>query len=178
MILFKDMTVGALAYALVKDENELKYIEGSIVSVSQPRMNMPEIKPGQMPMQMPTMQQVVDVTYSLEGKNYTDVVDAAAGVFSTNNPGAVTMVSTEKDAVVRELHATLNTSENYLKDAEREVPKQKKRIKDCKALILQLDTEFKEKQQTEERFAKIEESQRELGSKLDRLLNIVEKKSE
>lgn len=178
MILFKDMTVGALVYALVKDENELKYIEGSIVSVSQPRMNMPDIKPGQMPMQMPAMQQVVDVTYSLEGKNYTDVVDSAAGVFSTNNPGAVTMVSTEKDAVVRELHATLKTSENYLKDAEREVPKQKKRIKDCKALILQLDTEFKEKQQTEERFAKIEESQRELGTKLDRLLNIVEKKSE
>lgn len=175
MILFKDTTAGALVYALVKDENELKYIEGSIVSVSQPRMNMPEIKPGQMPMQMPAMQQVVDVTYSLEGKNYTDVVDTAAGVFSTNNPGAVTMVSTEKDAVVRELHATLKTSENYIKEAEREVPKQKKRIKDCKALILQLDTDFKEKQQTEERFNKMQETINEQSKSIIEIKDLLKK---
>lgn len=170
--LFKDLTAGALVYALVKGD-ELKYTEGTIVSVSQPRMVMPEMKAGQM--QMPTMQNVVDVTYSLDGQNFTDVVDVTASMFPTKNPGALTLVSTDKEAVVRELHATLKTSENYLKEAEREVPKQKKRIKDCKALIAQLDTGFQERQQTEERFAKLEETQKEQGGKLDQILELLKK---
>lgn len=170
--LFKDLTAGALVYALVKGD-ELKYTEGTIVSVSQPRMVMPEMKAGQM--QMPTMQNVVDVTYSLDGQNFTDVVDVTASMFPTKNPGAMTLVSTDKEAVVRELHATLKTSENYLKEAEREVPKQKKRIKDCKALIAQLDTGFQERQQTEERFAKLEETQKEQGGKLDQILELLKK---
>ena len=170
--LFKDLTAGALVYALVKGD-ELKYTEGTIVSVSQPRMVMPEMKAGQM--QMPTMQNVVDVTYSLDGQNFTDVVYVTASMFPTKNPGAMTLVSTDKEAVVRELHATLKTSENYLKEAEREVPKQKKRIKDCKALIAQLDTGFQERQQTEERFAKLEETQKEQGGKLDQILELLKK---
>ena len=170
-VLFKDLTPATVIYALIKGE-DIKYCEGSIVSVSQPRMNMPEMKMGQ----MPTMQNVVDVTYSLDGKNFTDMVDVTASMFSTKNPGALTLVSTDKENVVRELHATLKTSENYIKDAEKEVPRQKKRIKDCKALIAQLDTDFKEKQQTEERFAKLEETQKEQGGKLDEILALLKNK--
>ena len=169
-ILFKDMQAGALVYALVKDE-ELKYFEGSIVSVSQPRMEMSQV--GGQPIQMPSMRQVVDVTYSLDGKNYTDVVDVTASTLTTKNPGAVSLVSSDKDSIVRELHATLKTSENYIKEAEREVPKQKKRITKCKSLIAQLDTDFKERQQTEERFTKIEQTQREQGGKLDEILSLL-----
>lgn len=173
-VLFKDMTAGAVVYALVKGD-DLKYCEGSIVSVSRPRMNMPEMKAGQMPLQMPSVQSVVDVTYSLDGKNYTDVVDVASCMFQTSNPGAVSLVSTDRDSIVRELHATLRNSENYLKEAEREVPKQEKRISDCKALISQLDTDFKEKQQTEQRFAKLEETQKQQGGKLDQILALLQK---
>jgi hypothetical protein len=173
-ILFKDMTAGAVVYALVKGD-ELKYTEGAIVSVSQPRVNMPKYEAGQVPMQMPAVQNVVDVTYSLDGQNYTDVVDVTASMFPTKNPGALTLVSTDKEAIVRELHATLKSSENYLKEAEREVPKQKKRITDCKALIAQLDTNFQERQQTEERFAKIEEAQKQQGDKLDEIIDMMKK---
>lgn len=162
--LFKGLTAGTVVYALLKGD-ELKYVEGSIVSVSQPRMNIQEMNPGQM--QMPQMQQVVDVTYSIEGKNFTDMVDVTASMFATKNPGVVTLVSTDKDAVVRELHATLKTSENYIKEAEREVPKHKKRVGQCEELIAQLDTAYKERQQTEERFAKIEGAQKAQGEKLD-----------
>ena len=172
-ILFKDLTAGAPVYALIKDE-DMKYCEGSIVSVSHPRMNMPEMKPGQI--QMPTMQQVVDVTYTIDGKNYTDVVEVTASMFPTNNPGALSLVSTDKDSIVKELHATLKISENYIKEAEREVPKQEKRISKCKELIAQLDTEFKEKQQNEERFAKLEETQRTQGGKLDEILSLLKNK--
>lgn len=171
--LFKDITTGSLIYALIKDE-EMRYVEGSIVSVSSPRMNMPEMKAGQL--QMPTMQQVVDVTYSLDGKNYTDAVDVAASMFPTKNPGALSLISTDKDCIVRELHATLKTSENYIKEAEREMPKQEKRIKKCKELIAQLDTDFKERQQNEERFIKLEETQRAQGGKLDEILSLLKNK--
>lgn len=164
MTLFKGLAAGTVIYALMKGD-DMKYQEGSIVSVSQPRMNVPEMKPGQM--QMPSMQEVVDVTYSLDGKNYTDMVEVTAGMFPTKNPGVLTLVSTEKDAIVRELRATLKTSENYIKEAEREVPKQEKRIGQCREWIAQLDTEFKEKQENEKRFAKLEEAQKEQGSKLD-----------
>jgi hypothetical protein len=136
-------------------------------------MNMPDMKPGQM--QMPSMQQVVDVTYSLDGKNYTDVVDVTASMFPSKQPGMLTLLSTDKDAIVRELHATLKTSENYIAEAKREVPKQEKRIKQCKGLIAQLDTDFKEKQQTEERFTKLEETQRQQGGKLDEILSLLRK---
>lgn len=171
--LFKDLTPGQPVYALVKGD-ELQYFEGSIVSVGQQRMEMPQNPVGQMPMQMPSMKNVVDVTYSIDGKNYTDAVDVTASVFPTSKPGALALVATDKDAVVRELHATLRNSENYLKESEREVPKQERRVKECKALIAQLDTDFKEKQQLEERFGKIEETQKTQGGKLDKILELLQ----
>lgn len=173
-VLFKDLTPASIVYALLKSD-ELEYIEGSIVSVGQPRMSMPEVKPGQMPMQISGMQNVVDVTYSLDGKNYTDVVDVTASMFSTKSPGPVSLISTDREAVVRELHATLKTSENYINESRREVPKQEKRIKRCKELIAQLDQDFKERQQTEERFTKLEEKQKEQGDKLDEILSLLRK---
>ena len=172
-ILFKDMTPGQTVYALMKGE-ELKYCEGSVVSVGQQRMEIPQSQSGQMPLQIPSMKNVVDVTYSIDGKNYTDAVEVTASVFATDRPGVLSMLATDKDAVVRELHATLRTSENYLKEAEREVPKHRKRIKDCKSLIAQLDTDFKERQQTEERFAKIEDAQNKQGEKLDQILQLLQ----
>lgn len=172
MTLFKGMTAGTVIYALLKGD-DMKYQEGTIVSVSQPRMNYSDMKPGQM--QMPSMQEVVDVTYSIDGKNYTDMVEVTAGMFQTKNPGVLTLVSTEKDAIVRELRATLKASENYITEAEREVPRQEKRIGQCKELIAQLDTEFKEKQENEKRFAQIEETQRAQGGKLDQILALLQK---
>jgi hypothetical protein len=173
-ILLKDMTPGQMVYALIKGD-ELKYFEGSIVSVGQQRMEMSQTTPGQMPMQVPSMKNVVDVTYTIDGKNYTDTVDITAAMFPTDKPGALSLVASDKEAIVRELQATLNNSENYLKEADREVPKQKRRVKDAKALIAQLDTNFKEKQQMEERFGKIEETQKDQGNKLDQILALLKK---
>lgn len=172
MILFKDLTAGQPIYALMKGD-EIKYAEGSIVSVGMQRMEMPQGNG----MQMPSMRTVVDVTYQIEGKNYTDAVEVTASVFPTNKPGVLTLVATEKEAVVKELHATLKSSENYLKDSEKEIPRQQKRVADCKSLIAQLDTEYKEKRQTEERFAKLEETQRMQDSKLDKILALLNNKT-
>jgi hypothetical protein len=174
-VLFKDITAGQSVYALMKDD-ELKYCEGSVVSVGMPRMEVPQ-QTGQMPMQMPTMRNVVDVTYTLDGRNYTDAVDVTASVFPTDKPGCLSLVTTDKDAIVRELHATLKQGENYLKETEREIPRQQKRVKDCKALIGQLDTEFRDRQQTEQRFVRLEEAQRQQDGKLDRILALLNKET-
>lgn len=171
-VLFKDMTAGQPVYALIKGD-ELRYCEGSIVSVGQQRMEMPQM--GQMPMPMPSVKNVVDVTYSLDGKNYTDTVDLTASVFPTDKPGTLALVATDKDAVVRELHATLNNSQAYLKEAEREKPKHERRVKEAKELIAQLDTDYKDRQQLEERFSKIEDAQKNQGSKLDQILALLKK---
>lgn len=172
--LFKDMTAGQLVYALVKGD-ELKYHEGSIVSVGPQRMEMPQAQAGQMPMPVPAMRTVVDVTYSIDGKNYTDAVEVTASVFPTKSTGDVTMIATDKESIVKELYATLKTSENYLAEAEKSVPRQKKRVKECKSLIAQLDTVYMEKQHTEERFGKIEEAQKQMGEKLDKILDFLSK---
>ena len=173
-VLFKDLTPNMPVYALVKGE-ELKYHEGSIVSVGQPRMEVPQVQAGQMPLSVPPMKNVVDVTYSLDGKNYTDAVDVTACMFPTDKTGAATLVATDKDAIVRELRATLKKSESYIEEAEKKVPAEKNRIGECKELIAQLDTEYKERQETEQRFAKIEEAQKEQGDKLDRILALLKK---
>ena len=172
--LFKDLTAGATVYALIKGD-ELKYHEGSIISVGVQRVEMPKIDGQPNPIQLPTMKNVVDVTYSIDGKNYTDAVDVTASMFPTDKPGAVTLVATDKEAIVRELHATQKSAENYLSEAETLIPKKKKQVKECKALIAQLDTAYRERQETEQRFAKIEEAQKEQGSKLDKILALLEK---
>ena len=39
-ILFKDLTPGSPIHALIKGSDEVKYVEGSIVSVGQSRVDM------------------------------------------------------------------------------------------------------------------------------------------
>lgn len=172
--LFKELAAGAPIFALVKGD-ELKYYEGSIISVGAPRMEMPKIEGQPNPLQLPTMKNIVDVTYNIDGKNYTDAVDVTASVFPTGNPGAVTLVATEKEAIIRELHATQKSAENYIVEAKNLVPKREKQVEQCKQLIAELDTAFREKQETEQRFSKIEQAQKEQGSKLDKILALLEK---
>lgn len=172
-VLFKDLTPGSIIYALIKNPDDLCYTEGSIVSVGQPRVEMPEIKNGQ----FPTMQSfqspknVVDVTYSLDGKNYTDQVDVTAYMFSTEKPGNISLITTDKDSIIRELKATLKRSEDYLKSTETEIPRNKKRTDDCKALISLLDTAYAEKQELENRIRKLEDGSAETNKLLNQILN-------
>lgn len=164
------MAAGAFVYALSKGE-ELKYYEGSVVSVGQQRVDVPPIPKmpnGQLP--TPIIRNVVDVTYSIDGKTYTDAVDITAPAFTTDKLGGVALVATSKDAIVNELRQTEQSVESYITEAEKGLPKKKEQLKSCKSLIAQLDTSYKEKQQTEERFIKIEAGQKELADKLDKIL--------
>ena len=139
-ILFKDLTPGSPIHALIKGSDEVKYVEGSIVSIGQQRVDMQQ---GQFPMATPKT--VVDVTYSIDNKNYTDAVEVTSYMFPTEKLGDITLIATDKDPIIRELHATLKRAEDYIKSVETEVPRNKKRIDDCKKLIGSLDTVYAEK---------------------------------
>lgn len=166
-LLFKDLTQGSLIYVLAKYDDRLQYSEGTIVSVGKPRMEMPDYSKDTTQFVMPTTtRNVVDVTYAVDGKNYTDVVDTTMNLFSTKNIGNVALVTTDKDAVLRELRATLKSSEDYIAG----VPMHKKRMASCKDLIAELDTDFAERQKIDERIQKLESSNAETNNLLKEIL--------
>lgn len=169
--LFKDMAAGATVHALVKGE-ELRYVTGTVVSIGQPRVDMPN------PIQGigQGYKQVVDVTFAVDGKNYTEAVDVTACMFPTNKLGGVSLVATDTEPIVRELRATEKLDADYLKQTESEIPKREKRIEACKMLIAELDTDYKEKREIEDRFIRIEKKQEEFGGMLKRILDAVESK--
>lgn len=57
------------------------------------------------------------------------------------------------------------------KNVETEVPRNKKRIDDCKALIGLLDTKYAEKQELENRIKKLEDGNAETNKLLNQILN-------
>lgn len=165
-LLFKDLTAGATIHALIKGDN-MRYIEGQIVSVGMPRMEMPA---GTSPaMAMP--KNVVDVTYSLEGKNYTDAIDVNASMAPTDKPGATTLLATDKATILRELRATLKIDENYLAHVDEEKTRREKSVNKCHELIGTLDTEFAEKQAFEKRIQSLEQGQSQTNAMLQQIID-------
>ena len=165
--IFREIQQGNTLYVLVKGDSKITYEESSVISVSAPRAEIPQA--GQF---QPTFRQVVDLTYTVAGKTYTDAVDVTQSVLSTGRPGSPTLVATEKEFVLNELKETLKQTDKVLKDFD----KLKKRSKDCKALISELDTEFREKELTENRLTKLEESTSKTNDLLQQLLKKIEEK--
>lgn len=176
-VLFRDMTGGSPIYALIKKSDEILYSEGSIVTVGQQRVEVQQQQQNTFPL-TPSVQAprtVVDVTYCIDGKNYTDAVDITAYMFPTEKTGAVTLVATDKEPIVRELRATLKKAEDYLKSVETEVPRNQKKVDDCKTLISLLDTEYAEKQEWENRIKKLEDGSAETHKLLNEILKKLSK---
>ena len=120
---------------------------------------------------MATPKTVVDVTYSIDNKNYTDAVEITNCMFPTEKLGDITLIATDKDPIIRELHATLKRAEDYIKSVETEVPRNKKRIDDCKNLISSLDTVYAEKQELDSRIKKLEDSNAHTNELLTQILS-------
>lgn len=168
-VFFKNLTAGATVHALIKGDN-MRYVEGSIISVGLPRMEMSQQAPGQI--SIPAVpKNVVDVTYSLEGKTFTDAVDVNASMTSTDKPGSTTLLATDKSAILRELRATLKIDEDYLAHVDEEKEKREKSVSKCHELIGLLDTEFAEKQAFERRIAKLEQGTEKTNNMLQQIIN-------
>lgn len=168
--LIKDLNTGSTIYALIKGE-DLKYIEGTVTNLGTPRSEFPKIDPMQNYQPALPPKTVVDLTYSLENKTYTDTVETTSYMFPTDKPGVITLVATSVDPIVRELKASLKSNEDYLKETEKGIPTAKKKIGQCQDLIAKLDVEFAQKQQLEQRIARLEASGERFNDLLQKILN-------
>lgn len=100
-MLMKDLTVGSPLYALLKGE-DLKYVEGSVTNIGTQRMENPKIDTTSFQFQPAFVPKtVLDLTYSLDGKTYTDTVETTSYMFPTNKTGVVTLVATSVEPIVR-----------------------------------------------------------------------------
>lgn len=172
--LIKNMTPGSQVCVLIKSEDGLQYKEGQIVKVGAPRVEAPANNGG-FSLELPKYRQVVDVTFTVDGKSVTEAADVSATMLQTTQLGGLALVATDKSTIVQELHATRKASADYVKQAETEVPRQQKRVEECDVLIAELDTAFRQQQETEQRFSRIEKKQEEFGGMLERILKAVEK---
>lgn len=160
--LFKDLTPGQSIYALIKGP-ELQYIEGKIVSVGLQRMDMPK--------DITIPRNVIDVTYELNGVNYTDTVGITDTMFQTHKLGATSLVATSKDTILRELRASLKIDEEFLATVDETKEQKKKNVEQYKRLIGQLDTEWAEKQALENRITTLENNSKETNTLLKSILD-------
>ena len=161
---FKELRTNNAIHILDKNDG-VKYCQGKVLNVGQPRFDTQQMpQPGTMP-SMPNM--VVDVTVEANGKTETYKFPDSASVAGVGN----TLFSTDKEGVIREVDATIAHCEQYFADKER----MEKTYEQSKQLKSELDTAFKEKQETESRFHTIEETQKEQGNMLKQILNILQK---
>lgn len=163
----KQLTQGSIVYALIKGE-KITYAEGAVNSVSAPRREMPKYDMTQPLSAMSAVKEVVDLTFTINGATYTEVVDANQAMFGTSKLGAVALVATSVDAILRELRATKKNKEDYLAETETGIPRAKEYLKECDLLIARLDTSFAEKQALNERMDNLEGMLRRVLEKLDK----------
>lgn len=165
MTQFKELTTGTPVYVLIKGD-ELKYNEGCVVTVGPVRTENPYTQSFDFTKQ-PVIREVVDITYTVGDKNVTDTVCPTDCMASTDKFGSIALLATDKQSIVKELRATLNTSEKYLND----IDKYQKRVEQCKDLISQLDTEYNEKRQFEQRLDQLNQESAEMRQMLKSILN-------
>lgn len=140
MLLFKDIKQNYPVYIL--DTQEFSLIQGKATQVSFPRLEMNQ-KTGKTEM-------VVDVTIEANGKMATYAIPESHSVTYAGH----LVLSTEKSGLTSEVEAQKASAEQVLASAS----KAQNIIKKAPSLLAELNPMYKEKQETEQRFGKIETS--------------------
>lgn len=159
--LFKNMVNGQPIYALVKSF-PIGYYEGKVINVGPPRVEMPK--------NIAIPNNVVDITYEVNGTSYTDVANINESMFSTEKLGAIALVATSKDIILRELRASLKLDEEFLENVDDTIDKKTKNIEQYKTLISKLDTEWAKQQAFETRITNLENNSKETNTLLKTIL--------
>lgn len=153
-MLFKDIKQNYSVY--IFDKQKVECVQGKVLSVSLPRMQMPSSMTSMN--QIGTTPMVVDITIDSNGRTATYTIPENLSVTYAGN----LVLSTEREGVVREIEAMKNTAEQVLNSVDRQ-----KEIKDkATELLVELNPVYKEKKDTEERFNKIENSVSEMKNML------------
>lgn len=140
MLLFKDIKQNYPVYIL--DIQEFSLIQGKATQVSFPRLEMNQ-KTGKTEM-------VVDITIEANGKMATYAIPESHSVTYAGH----LVLSTEKSGLTSEVEAQKANAEQVLASAS----KAQNIIDKAPSLLAELNPMYKEKQETEQRFGKIEGS--------------------
>lgn len=153
---FKDLKSGYPIYLL--DRTALRYEQGKVMAVGMPHADLQTGNFGKM---------LIDVTIQADGKQNTYSVSDTE---KTAYAGSL-LIACEKECVINEVHAINAQAEETLAKVEAS----QKTVANCKALLEELDTTFKDKQETERRFLKLEERFGGIEDKMDKLLSAIGK---
>lgn len=151
-MLFKDLKQNYPVF--VFDKQNLTYTPGKVVSVSFPHIDNAN------PMGMGKT--VVDVVIEAGGKSATYAIPENMSIAYAGD----IVLSTEREGIVREIEAMKSTSEQALKNVDRH----KQIIEKSITLLAELNPAYKEKQENEQRFGKIENSISEIKEMMSSLM--------
>lgn len=159
MILFKDLKPNYPVFIL--NTQDITFAQGKVLSVSFPHFDMNNQigNIGSNPSQM-----VVDITIEYEGKNSTYVIPENLSITRTGNSNLI--LATEKEGIVREVEALKSSSEQILSS----VDYHKGVVEKTDKLLSEFSPVFKEKQENEQRFKKIEGSVSEMKNMLENFI--------
>lgn len=153
MLLFKDIKQNYPVYIL--DTQQFCLTQGKATQVSFPRMEMnPKTNKTEM---------VVDVTIEADGKTATYSIPEGLSVTYAGH----LVMSTEKAGLTGEVEAQKANAEQIIAS----IPKAQEVIDRAPSLLAELNPAYKEKQETEQRFGKIEKS-------IDDMSNLMKKQQE
>ena len=140
MLLFRDIKQNYPVY--IFDNQEFSLIQGKAVEVGFPRLEM-NPKTGKSEM-------VVDIAIEADGKKATYAIPESTSVTWAGN----LVLFTDKSGLVSEVEAAVERAKLIIAAA----PKAQKIIDKANSILADLNPVFKEKQETEQRFSKIESS--------------------
>ena len=150
---FKDLKQNYPVYIL--DKQTLTLTQGKAVAVGFPRM---EMNPAAGKSGM-----VVDVSIVANGKTAKYVIPENRSVTYAGN----LVLSVDRQGLAGEVESMKVTAEQAIASVEQ----QKQILEKSTTLLAELNPTYREKQETEQRFSKIEASMGELKDMLSRLLN-------
>lgn len=150
---FKDIKQGYPVYMLHKEE-DLKAGQGKVVTMTQPRF--PQQYSGQ------ALAMVVDITIEENGANKTYTMPADSSVVSAGN----TVLSTDREGILREVEAMKAESEDVLASME----KHKARAENCEKILTEWNPQLAEKKRQDERIGTLESGMSELKGMVKTLI--------
>lgn len=151
---FKDIKQGYPVYLLHKGE-EMKASQGKVITMTQPRF--PQQYTGQ------ALGMVVDVTIEENGTNKTYTMPADSSVVSAGN----TVLSTDREGILREVEAMKAESEDVLSSME----KHSARAEACEKILTEWNPQLAEKKKQEERIGSLESGMSELKGMVKTLID-------
>lgn len=157
-MVFKDLKNGYPIHLL--DRTALKYEQGKVIAVGLPHADVQPGNYGKM---------LVDITIqTADGKQCTYSVSDVEQIAYAGT----LLLTCNKECTINEVRALNAQAEETL--AKVEVAKET--ASKCKALLEELDTVFKDKQETQQRFHKIDERFSTMEEKMDKILSVINSK--